>query len=408
MDVLIKFISGLLIFCVALIVEILCASGSYSSHNNSNAWPGLGTQNTYYVNPSWPNYGQMGATTPWPELGQPRGQSFYNQNTRNTSTQNTPIWVQNGRTWNRVSNQQQSQPVNVPNNPTSSSGSYAVNTGSNTGVQRQQGQNVTNQDEELREFSENLLQRDTNNAARYVTINYQAKTTSRSQVDEAPLPLLGIHNDAYNIPTISKMRLLYNNYILQSNVNEHVSPQEREEENNLLDALLSTSVMQQTRNFLINKGAIGKDPQHFRNILKEIWFNMYSRGGGKIGSSGFEHVFLAELKNGAVSGLHNWLYFKEEESKNTANYLGYMKNIDLGNKGAILKYHFKFHDVDKPVGSMFIGTSPEFEIALYTTCFLLRADQVCPLRLSGHNFIIRTFTYRYRGKNLIGSAFPEI
>lgn len=144
----------------------------------------MGNQNTYYVNPSWPNYEQTGATTPWPELGQPRGQRFPNQN---TSTPNTPMWVQNGRTWNRVSNQQ-SQSVNVPSNPTFSSGSRAVNSGSNTGVQRQQSQNATVQDEELREFSENLLQRDTNNAAQYVTINYQAKTTSRSQVDEAPLP----------------------------------------------------------------------------------------------------------------------------------------------------------------------------------------------------------------------------
>lgn len=64
--------------------------------------------------------------------------------------------------------------------------------------------------------------------------------------------------------------------------------------------------------------------------------------------------------------------------------------------------------MDKPVGSMFIGTSPELEIALYSTCFILRADKVCPLKMSGNRFVIRTFTYKYRGKNMIGSAFPEI
>lgn len=44
------------------------------------------------------------------------------------------------------------------------------------------------EDEELRQFSEALLRKDVNNAGKYVTINYQAKTTSRSQIDEAPLP----------------------------------------------------------------------------------------------------------------------------------------------------------------------------------------------------------------------------
>jgi poly(U)-specific endoribonuclease len=58
---------------------------------------------------------------------------------------------------------------------------------------------------------------------------------------------------------------------------------------------------------------------------------MYSRGGGRIGSSGFEHVFLTEIKKGQVSGLHNWIYFNDAEKKNEANYLGYMKKIDLGN-----------------------------------------------------------------------------
>lgn len=133
----------------------------------------------------------------------------------------------------------------------------------------------------------------------------------------------------FNISTVSLLVPLHNNYVLKSNENEHVTPQEKSEENNLLDAILATSVLQHTRNFLIQKGKIGKDPKEFRDLLKQIWFNMYSRGGGKIGSSGFEHVFLAEIKNGQLSGLHNWLYFNIQELANKANYLGYLKKIDL-------------------------------------------------------------------------------
>ncbi|KAG5879111.1 hypothetical protein JTB14_031659 [Gonioctena quinquepunctata] len=263
-------------------------------------------------------------------------------------------------------------------------------------------------DDELRDFAEVLLSKDINNAARHVTLNLQGMTTSRSMVDQAPQPLLTISQDAYSIPSISKLILLYNNYILEVNQNEVYTAQEKAEENDLLDTILSTPVMQHARNFLIEKGKLGRDPKDFKDLLRLIWFNMYSRGGGRIGSSGFEHIFLAELKNSQVSGLHNWVYFREEEKKNNANYLGYLKKLDLGNKGAIVKYHFTFHDVDKPVGSMFVGTSPELEMALYSTCFVLRADRICPLKMNGNRFIIRTYSYRYRGKNMIGSAFPEI
>lgn len=80
----------------------------------------------------------------------------------------------------------------------------------------------------------------------------------------------------------------------------------------------------------------------------------------------------------------------------------------ISQKGAIVKYRFSYNGIMKPVNAMFVGTSPELEIALYTVCFAVRADKECPVVFGGNKFIIRTHTFRYRGKNLIGSAFPEI
>lgn len=42
--------------------------------------------------------------------------------------------------------------------------------------------------EELRIFSEGLLQDDVNNAAKYILVNYQGSTTSTSDNDAAPQP----------------------------------------------------------------------------------------------------------------------------------------------------------------------------------------------------------------------------
>lgn len=84
-------------------------------------------------------------------------------------------------------------------------------------------------------------------------------------------------------------------------------------------------------NFLTHKTVVTADPQTHRELLKTIWFNLYSRGMGKISSSGFEHVFLSEVKNGTVMGLHNWIYMSEAEKAGDLNYKGWSKKIDLGN-----------------------------------------------------------------------------
>ena len=41
--------------------------------------------------------------------------------------------------------------------------------------------------------------------------------------------------------------------------------------------------------------------------------------------SGFEHVFIGEIKNGEVSGFHDWVNFYQQEKTNAINYLGYIE-----------------------------------------------------------------------------------
>lgn len=48
-----------------------------------------------------------------------------------------------------------------------------------------------------------------------------------------------------------------------------------------------------------------------------------------MGSSGFEHVFLAELRDDTILGLHNWIYFHEQEAQGNLNYQGFIEKIQL-------------------------------------------------------------------------------
>lgn len=108
------------------------------------------------------NARNFATTTPWPALG---GRNY------NIQPPYNPIWAR----------QTTSKPYFVRN---STNNQF---TGRNT-EQPSSPTTFNNDDDELRDFSEQLLNRDTNNAARYVKINLQSKTTSRSMQDEAPLP----------------------------------------------------------------------------------------------------------------------------------------------------------------------------------------------------------------------------
>ncbi|XP_011871952.1 PREDICTED: poly(U)-specific endoribonuclease homolog [Vollenhovia emeryi] len=268
-------------------------------------------------------------------------------------------------------------------------------------------------DEDLEKLSEALYIKETNNNAnQYVTVNLQKQTTGSSPTDQAPQPLLTVNPAAFQIPTIQRVLSIFDNYQLDTHTNEYISPAQREEESLLVDTFLSTNVMSAAMRFLADKGFVRKDYYEYKDMLRRIWFNLFSRGQGKLCCTGFEHVFMAETKQvdsgTEVLGLHNWIFFNAEETKRHIDYLGYIKKTDLGSKGSIVKMHAKFNGYDKPIVSVFIGTSPELEMALYTVCFYARPDGNCPVSLGGTKFNIITHKFRYRGKDLIGTAYPDI
>lgn len=146
--------------------------------------------------------------------------------------------------------------------------------------------------------------------------------------------LFTVNPDVLKIATVQKLIAIYDNYNPDQRVSEYIGPAQRQEESILVDTFLSTNVMSTAMRFLADKEVIRKDYYDYKDTLRRLWFNLYSRGEGKIGSTGFEHVFAHEEKldgtKTEIAGLHNWIYFSAEEKKGKVNYLGYMKKVDLG------------------------------------------------------------------------------
>jgi hypothetical protein len=49
--------------------------------------------------------------------------------------------------------------------------------------------------------------------------------------------------------------------------------------------------------------------------------------------------------------------------------------VELNKKGTGLSFTFLWGQEQKPFASFLVGTSPEFELAIYTTCLLARNEE---------------------------------
>jgi poly(U)-specific endoribonuclease len=260
------------------------------------------------------------------------------------------------------------------------------------------------------EFSNDDLQKavsamwssDTNRATEaQIRLDYQEHTNTGDRVDNAPGHLFkSVDQSLLTKPTYQALIDLFDAYASPAATSQTAATKIT----HFLDKISTTGPYKALQQFLASKGyQPAKNDATFRKALSEIWFGDYGRGGSGQ-SSGFEHVFIGEIKNGQVSGLHNWVRMYYLEQKGKLDYTGFIVKRP---RVAILQY--RIGDAWKPTGSVLIGTSPEFEFAIFTLCFLgKQGESGCqfflgdctPVDVSSHAYTVRSTVF-------IGTVFPS-
>jgi poly(U)-specific endoribonuclease len=235
--------------------------------------------------------------------------------------------------------------------------------------------------------------------------------------DAAADPLFSYVNEAIfrEKPTFRAFMALFNNYVEMTGLTETVTQEERVEMRVFLHEIIKTPVMQYCHSYLLRLGKThAATEEAFISVLYQIWFEMYSRKGGVLDSSGFEHVFIGEVKNHEVTGMHNWIRIYTEERRRALDYRGFIKPRTRHNGSPddcqqLITIQFEWRGVLKKLASCMVGTSPEFEIALYTMVFLSQHEGKIPVEVGPYraNLTIYRWQDRRTQKQYVASAFPE-
>jgi len=232
--------------------------------------------------------------------------------------------------------------------------------------------------------------------------------------DEASDPLFTfVDKAALNRPTYQTFMALLDNYKAETGQAENVTATERREESAFLNAILQTAPMQFCHKYAHQKGKASSSTAEFKQLLYKMWFELYNRErGGPKDSSGFEHVFVGEVKDGQISGFHNWIQLYMEEQKGALDYKGYIKprgrqEAATNSDDHVLTIQFAWKGVEKGQGSSFIGVSPEFEMALYTLCALVgEEDNEVTLNTGTDEFVLNIKCYKFGPR--ISTSFPMV
>lgn len=136
-------------------------------------------------------------------------------------------------------------------------------------------------------------------------INVQGGKKPYWKEDSAEDPLFtSVDRSVWKRGTYAAFLALLDNYERETGRAETVTNAERAEVRNFLKAIMQTAPMQFCHRYChaMKPDEVPADRTEFMQLLQKIWFEMYRRAG-TLDSSGFEHVFIGEVKNGDVCKL---------------------------------------------------------------------------------------------------------
>jgi len=157
---------------------------------------------------------------------------------------------------------------------------------------------------------------------------------------------------------------------------------------------------------------VKNDEREFQAKITTDWFELYKRTVDR-DSSAFEHVFIGEVKEGKAEAFHNWINFYILEKKGDLHFEGYLPSKQDGANFKpdptehVIPMRLNYKGATKPFSTSFIGTSPEFEFALYTLLFYL-GHQDTQFVVKDIQVNVKVYDINRNNTRLIGSAYPEI
>ncbi|XP_066285034.1 uridylate-specific endoribonuclease-like [Branchiostoma lanceolatum] len=209
------------------------------------------------------------------------------------------------------------------------------------------------------------------------------------------------HQNLEEIPTYKAFLRLLDNYDI--NQADYVTEKEENDARAFLNRCLDTKVMQEAHSFLVKEGRVPESRNGFKGMLYDMWFTPYTRthsDGVQRPSTAFEHTFVGETRCSHMMGLHNWLCFYEEADVDNIQ-VSSCRHYDCEDR-IILTIDFEWQDDGQTRDSFFVGTSPEFELALYTVCFLAGDGAETQAVLGGKAVSIATCKL----DGYLGSCYP--
>jgi len=244
-----------------------------------------------------------------------------------------------------------------------------------------------------------------------LNLQHGKKVFQTEDVADQPLFKFVKKEKFFATPTYKAFYALLDNYVATTGVAETVTAEESRENRAFIDALMETAPMKYLHNYLAEKKLAPRSLQEFKALLDRIWFSLFRRETAN-DSSGFEHVFVGEERDGKIIGFHNWIQFFIEELKKNVDYYGYVlpkrRNAHLPDgHDPIVSVQFSWKGELKNVSTILIGASPEFEIALYTLMFLASGEET-EVVFGGTTVVLHCFKINTRAGQFLGTCYPDL